>query len=447
MHYPALLFILLLVSVRIAAQPTFSNEKQRVISICNRNYYSQSIEQQDSIAFKYSGNRGSTFHALDFCDLFGPGYSYGFANYDYNYAFFSYLPAAAIPDPVKDLNDLNVMYDTMYKFVRVYNHLPDTDEYASVNSITYRGFLPVTMTAEQWQTDMEYDRSGRLVSIQTNDSYTPGVTYYSRQLLYDNTGKIIADTIADRYTGTSQQYTYNSEGKVTVFTEHWYIPSRMEESMARSIYGYDNTGRLDKIYMAGMNAAKEWDTSLTRSIGYDENDRVTSITDNDRLQFTAHYNAIGEADTVTRYIYGDWGINTLTGCDKTVFFYNKFHNPDSAAVYSLDRCASVQSNMCRIYYRYETYFADTLENRDEVILFPNPAHEHIYIKWNKVFSRIPVNIDIYNCMGQLVSRTQIASPAYTDAINIWGYAPGVYFLRIVNADRKQLYIGRFVVDR
>ena len=92
-------------------------------------------------------------------------------------------------------------------------------------------------------------------------------------------------------------------------------------------------------------------------------------------------------------------------------------------------------------------FTNTEETIDpaQVILSPNPNSGDFQLSFDlDLFSNDPVQITIYNQLGQAVRQwklTQVNSPLQ---INQKGLAPGLYYLNIRQQNRslsKQLLIG------
>jgi hypothetical protein len=66
---------------------------------------------------------------------------------------------------------------------------------------------------------------------------------------------------------------------------------------------------------------------------------------------------------------------------------------------------------------------DILEIRDEILIYPNPAGNYIYV--NKI-----VDLTIYNSLGKEVIRQD-----QTKLLNVSKMSPGVYFIVGVNNGR------------
>lgn len=429
----------------VMAQPIFTNEKQRVIEIRHNEYRNDTMIVSEIMSFAFSADRGSRFNAFDFNE---EGW-YGYTNGNYSYSFNDYLRAADLPEPFKDMFSVNIRYDTMYWDWRISNQgVSDTNWGVGggyMNTMEYRDSQIVAIRSGSGARYFEYDAYGHPVHIYGTVLKNQTVdTEFIRSILYDNNGRAINDTVNGFWYGHSYNYFYNNSGKVIDITQR-------ASGGGHDIFNYDNEGRLLTRTSTGADLR---DTIFNWLIDYDVTGRITAYSgqgysrEGSYVQSRLHYNTLNEADSFIDYRYNNIGNGDYSeSISKTVFYYNKYHNPDSAISFYFDNKHPSYPRSGKTYYKYETYFADTLANHDEVVLFPNPAHNEIYITWNKIFSAIPVNIVIYNSTGQEVSKTNIVKPAYTDAINIAGYAPGIYFLRIKNAENKQLYIGRFVIDR
>lgn len=445
------LSILVAVCCKAFAQQPPVNEKQRIRVICHLEYsYADTVVYTDSLEYTYSGSKGSRFNVTDFSSQ----NDYGYGNYEYGFFHNIMLPAADMPEPFKDMYSMNVQYDSMRHTSIISNPYQLNSVYSHTISLQYADSLLTTVTTRyepghsEYISHLAYNAYGKLDNLLTTSNLmVPLDTFFTRRIVYDSGNRPLADSAIDNmYVHHSREYIYAADGRIAALTENYDSRYGTGQSY-HQFFGYDMNGRLQTFYQQMYNeSTQQWITTDSVYYGRDGEGRLISMTANGRLQYNVHYNPSGDADTLSQYAY-DLDMGKINFCNTTVFFYNKYHNPDSAITYVFDTCQAPAARRQRTLYYYEPYVSDTLVISDEVVLFPNPAHNTIYIKWNKIFSTVPVNIDIYSSTGQLASKTQIARPAPTDAINIAGYPPGVYFLRMVNSEKKQLYIGRFVVDR
>ena len=72
-----------------------------------------------------------------------------------------------------------------------------------------------------------------------------------------------------------------------------------------------------------------------------------------------------------------------------------------------------------------------LENEFEGIVYPNPAHQKIFINFNNVVSGL-VQVKIANALGQIVLDRKIAYTNEEIAIDIMDFTPGIYNIQLFN---------------
>ncbi len=77
--------------------------------------------------------------------------------------------------------------------------------------------------------------------------------------------------------------------------------------------------------------------------------------------------------------------------------------------------------------------------------YPNPAQNAFTIEFSNYHEEIPVNIEIYNMLGELVKsvNTQLKSAII---INTKGLKNGLYYFR-VNSEKQELGYGKIVISR
>ena len=75
---------------------------------------------------------------------------------------------------------------------------------------------------------------------------------------------------------------------------------------------------------------------------------------------------------------------------------------------------------------FQTGFDAVNETMKQVMIYPNPASEMLYIQGFE-----PTEVQVFNALGQLVKTVKDASE-----INVSDWAEGVYVLRITAADGR-----------
>jgi hypothetical protein len=270
-----------------------------------------------------------------------------------------------------------------------------------------------------------------------------------RAAFYDNSGRLVTDTIVqgagDRYSGSS--YEYDSAGRVasilrTAYRGVWLYATHQ-------ILQYDAAGRIAVNTSLQMTRQHQWDTANVEFFEYDDKDRLASYkvqlgrqTEPSHFYYL-HYNESGEVDTLTRRDYF-WAHT-----EKTVFYYNEYHNPDSAHTYREFEDGSRDSIRYYTRYYYELY-EDSIAiphiPEKDIVIYPNPAYDRLTIRWGDRQPSGPVYACLYNSGGQLARRAYIVKTQAETQIEIPGLASGVYYLRIVTAAGGLLHTAAISVN-
>jgi YD repeat-containing protein len=418
------------------AQQTMQVEKQRVTSI---RYYTDAINMvcSDSILFAYSGTRGSQFKPYDFY----AGAVYGFRDqYRYNG---SILPAVDIPDPIADLQTMYVQHDKADRYttggtiglltrtthtygpkIRVSNH--EQNPFSATQQITVYNAdsLPAII----------YEVDNRI-----------GDTLYERVIHYNTQRQAIADTLRSlrpRF-NVYFNYRYDAAGRLTDFER---IPFNGISSVRheRTTYSYDANGRLVQVVQYDIDAAGNWQPHSKQAMEYDAKGNLLSHSEASgenipRYHRQFMYNASGNIDSMfINYIDED----VVTDCYRVIFYFNGFHNPDSAVI--TNSCRAMVHAKQLVVYGYEQYYKDTLVHKGPLVIYPNPTTGILNIRWNGKLPLKGAVVNVFNSVGQLVQQQNIPQPQQVDVINMAGLASGVYYLRIVNTDGARVFAGDVV---
>ena len=101
-------------------------------------------------------------------------------------------------------------------------------------------------------------------------------------------------------------------------------------------------------------------------------------------------------------------------------------------------CVDVESKMIGIVTGTETSLGKT------TLLYPNPTHDGILFLRRSI-SREPIEIDVFNVQGQLVSRKVMQSDETQSSLDVSALANGVYQVQIRTKD--EVLTRRIVVVR
>ncbi len=84
---------------------------------------------------------------------------------------------------------------------------------------------------------------------------------------------------------------------------------------------------------------------------------------------------------------------------------------------------------------------NTLLEKKEFHLYPNPADTHFNVLWEKgQFTHL--TLEVYNAKGLIVDRFTVAEPMFT--IDCSNYASGTYFLKILGTNNEVIHTEVFI---
>jgi len=82
--------------------------------------------------------------------------------------------------------------------------------------------------------------------------------------------------------------------------------------------------------------------------------------------------------------------------------------------------------MCRPFlYREPTYIGNLGEETATLHIYPNPAHDRIYISWPRTLNTDEVWLELFDASG----RTVAFFPTRSDSYDISSLQPGIYYIR------------------
>ena len=85
------------------------------------------------------------------------------------------------------------------------------------------------------------------------------------------------------------------------------------------------------------------------------------------------------------------------------------------------------------------------DNHNNVLIYPNPASDHITIDYGNFASMAGYQLTITNALGQTVFNTNInAQQSYID-INSWG-ALGIYYVTISDTTGNPVTVKKIVLE-
>ncbi|MFN0276169.1 MAG: T9SS type A sorting domain-containing protein [Chitinophagales bacterium] len=81
---------------------------------------------------------------------------------------------------------------------------------------------------------------------------------------------------------------------------------------------------------------------------------------------------------------------------------------------------------------------------DEVVLFPNPAHDYFVLQSGEVFTE-DIDVHILNTAGQILQKTKAAKGSSSLYIKTENYPPGFYFVKMIDA-HKRVLVKKVVIE-
>lgn len=449
-RYIYFLLFLVLVSYDAAAQQTVT--RQRIKNVSHISYNGDEIMFRDSLQFFFSGERGATFNPF----VFESSYVYG--NYGYRV---TYEPQKLIiENPAEYLHSMKkveVQYDSAFAYasgINVYSS-PWAQHYISYDE-NYLDTYEYTDNAQH--TRQIIHRSDTIPVGYVVERYDTGRQQWNmitdHHFRYDDHNRIISDTIRINGGEYLINYAYASNGEIATVSQ--YYGSLQGTKQIETTYQYNTENKLSRWWMLVLTSGQS-DTNKYVTCAYDPQGRIVAqqeygggtLGQNLDIYREYGYNALGGLDKVRKTYFDQNGEKEYVYF--TRFYYNSFHNPDSAytTVESLNGGHLVPDNY-RTYYTYETYevtLPDTtdtssyIDSSKRLVIYPNPAYGHFKIKWNSKKPNTAVHIQLYAANGQLVRRYFIAKPRDEETINIEGIASELYYIRILTISGGLLYQG------
>ena len=76
---------------------------------------------------------------------------------------------------------------------------------------------------------------------------------------------------------------------------------------------------------------------------------------------------------------------------------------------------------------------------DNVLIYPNPAHEKVHISWTEQFTQSEnIEVAIINLSGQKVTGKTFHTSEKTGVIHIEGIASGAYFCEVMSGSNRSV---------
>ena len=429
----------------------FAQKKQRVIHIWYDEPITDSTRRTDSINLYYSGNRGSVFNFNHFEASY-----YGFR--PHNITGSSIYPACILPAPVRDVFLQDAQPDSIYRKSTFITKPGSIFTYENIYMQYAGDTLPAdmrtsrSMTHPASRTTTLYNEAGLPItnySLLLNTINQHMDTLTVRHIHYDANKRVVADTFREPggHMRTTVQYTYDSLGRPTHVSENKTSPGGSIDIRIKH-FTYNAAGSIiqtqyswfdeDVLVPLGKEEMQyDSENRLTNIAAYDKHGRIT-------YNRSIAYNNTGDLHRQEVTYYSNWMVSS---CEWTEFYFNSFHNPDSAVTWK-NHCNRGFTKKATTIYVYETYGEDPpgFQPMRKAFIYPVPARVVVHIRWHRDFSNTGLELKLYNAAGQEMRRYSIDNPKWTDDFNISGLAAGTYLLRINTAiTNEYVYSGKIVV--
>ncbi len=345
----------------------------------------------------------------------------------------------------KNNNEIEWVYSVWDQDKRVWSNQRKVETQYNKAGLQSENIVYLKGTTKLWNSfykeSFEYDEEGTLVklnfyvwSYESNTWQDAEKTGYS----YNADGNILKDSTYYFKTSSKEwvldykrDYTYLRDSLLHhIYTSVFDPQTASWEETEDEWYLYDNiVWRLWTITRFKWNKeAGKWERREIGAVHRDSNEWVngntwvswifteTDTTIQAKKEMYAHDFSVDAGQLSLPYMIGVYDAS---------FFH---HKVVSKQLLQLDSVGGDYSQYRNVKYYYSkpkgpSYLTDNVTNN--LILYPNPAREHIYIRYP--FNDGAGVINIYNVSGQKVLSTRFFS---NKSISVDGLAPGVYFYNI-----------------
>jgi hypothetical protein len=389
------------------------------------NSYITNGNLQDSNRYVYSGDRGS-MHPV---------------NESY---YISYSPTGVDPK-------LYIYCDTAYSYhdyqgqgnldesssTFIYDSKNNVTDYATAFMTYVYGYITTYNSKNLPETVTIFDRSGS----------TPKATS-KIYIFYDSQNQRIMDSTQNLLTnmpGNKRVYTYDANGNRTSFLTY-SMQTGTPVLTYRTTYTYDNNKRLtsnisegdigsgfqyfskDSFAYTGTNTQY----SLFENFSWDANTGDWAPQD---LQI---FN-VNSSNLIDDYIIYEWTGTQWDTTEKDFYVYsNNLLQKVTGHLYSGNGSFNPIPYDQTTYY-YEDYFLtgiDKVNDTEDVIFYPNPAKETLFINTANIINGIAI---IYNMAGQSMMQQKLQN----NKINISSLPAGNYIINIQDNKQQRVYQKQF----
>ncbi len=239
-------------------------------------------------------------------------------------------------------------------------------------------------------------------------------------------------------------YTYDDNGnKIEYIFQTWDKTNNQWVNYQKSTYTYDANGNNTQYLNQKWDASSQtWTNYYKSTYTFDDNGNRINTTsfswDKNESVWIKNRQTIytyDDDDNLVQYLYQKWDSNTNTWVDDTKATYGRDANGN--VIQYVKQNWDSEAGMWTNYLKYDNYWSSmstATENiATNITLYPNPAHNTLYIKGIN-----SGELSIFTMDGKLVTHKKIS----TNKINISNLQPNSYLI-IINSQNKTI-VRKFI---
>lgn len=302
----------------------------------------------------------------------------------------------------------------------------------------------VDLLKTKWSESSLQWKNDSLIRYDYNDSDLPNNIYYDTWSVY----------FEDWEENLKLNINYDSLGNIKNKIKYmWEYDLLIWESKEKHTFQYDNISNMTEQTHFITDGLFDWINNWKIEYAYYENDYLETET-----HYTWFENESWFEDYKFNYTYDDQNrIIIKTGLtfdwDQLIWenhFLTKYEYLDDQLInkvifFTWDTQNSQWRNFEKYHYYYPGFTnVSGAENNFEVIVYPNPANEKIYIEFND-FQNAELNIVLYDVLGKEIERKQIKNQGKLIEFETQNFLPGIYFLN-TNYGNKSIIQRILITD-
>ncbi len=396
-----------------------------------------STVRTDTMAYTYSGSRGSKFD-LSFFEIATPfDDEQPMVNIETN-----------LSSGIRFHNNQQLVQCDTFRDWNSYSDVPsgifnETDaKYDSNNNLIDYNYIINNVNYFSYKYHNVYN-SNNLVTFNSK-FYSAKDSAYNRYFRYNSSNQLIQDSIVEYYYDSAAikdilnyVYGYDSIGNINSVGSYFEFPSvHKAYKLTNYMMTYYDDNRL-KTFMD--SAAHEYD-SFTYSPGFNYPTNIYLFYYPSPSSPATLYNTISyhlNKSNVPDTVIATYSKDTA----KATIIYDSYNNPITAT--SIEKNDTFPSFLYITYYYYETYTATQVptisQNTDNIKIYPKPATNQVYINMADAAKNRQVFVNLINTNGQLIRTESVPPNSQVWQTSVANLAPGTYFISICDRPGNKLH--------